>query len=351
MRTKHIICQIVMGLGLATGLGACSDADTKAHEAQKHYPVATVGVSVSSIQNNPFFQGMYRSFETVGQQQQPSLTLILDSANDIQDKQNAQLESMIKQEARALVVNLIDVAMGKEMVQKMCQRKMPIVFIDRSPGSKNLAACESAFLVDGDSAQAGVLQGLQVLKGWKDNPTWDKNRDNTIQYAMLEGIPDHAAALARTKWSVGTMESYPHLSVKVQKVFQDSAFFQEQKAADLVEQWINQPEFASVEVILANNDSMALGAIAALKRHNIQLPVFGIDGSKPALQAMKAGTLAGTVLNDFDTQAKTALRLAANLAAEKPALEGIPFDMSYRVIKVPYQDINHENIDHFLKNQ
>lgn len=346
---KHKLIYLTGLIGIF-GLNACSPNPETTDTSNVPFPQATVGASISSIETNPFFQGMYKSIEAVGKEQ-GNLTLMLDSAANQQDKQNAQLDGMIERGAKALVVNLADVSFGAEMVKKYCDKKIPVVYINRSPAEKSLAACETAYFVDGDAAQAGVLQGLQVLKAWQANPHWDKNKDGVIQYAMIEGLPNHAGAMARTKWSVGTMENYPHLGVAVQKIFQEHGMFQVQATKELMTKWIVQPEFTNVEVILANNDTMALGAVEILQQNNQKIPVFGIDGSKAALTALNSGDIAGTVFNDFDTQSRTAVRMAANLAAGKPVLEGVPYEMEYRVVKVPYQDIHSENMKNFINIQ
>lgn len=346
---KNSLTYGLMMLGLL-GVGACSPDAEKKSAQNVAYPQATIGASVSSIETNPFFQNMYRSMEKVGKEES-SLTLLLDSAANQQDKQNTQLDDMIGRGAKALVVNLADVKFGADMVKKYCDQKIPVVYINRSPEAKALANCDTAYFVDGDAAQAGVLQGLQVLKAWKSNPAWDKNQDGVIQYAMVEGIQGHAGAMARTKWSVGTMENYPNLGMRVEKVFQDYANFQTVAAKELLSKWIAEPHFAKVEVILANNDSMALGVLEALKENNLNVPVFGIDGSKAALEALTAGKLSGTVFNDFDGQSRTAVRMAANLAAGKPVLEGVPHEMEYRIVKIPYQDIHSENMKTFMEIQ
>lgn len=327
-------------------ISSCSNQEKV--ENQINYPSVKIGVTISSIETNPFFQSAYRAYEAEGKEH-PSLNLLLESASNNQDKQNEQIERMLKQGAQALVINIVNVQDAPAVVDRLCERKIPVVFFNRSPGDKSLASCSTAYFVDGDAVQAGVLQGLQVLTKWKEHPEWDKNRDGVIQYAMIEGIPGHAGAIARTKWSVSTMSSYPELSIPVEKVLQDTAMFQTKAAEDLMQKWIEQPEFSKVEVILANNDSMALGAIKILKAHNINIPVFGIDGSPPALAAVKAGDMAGTVFNDAETQAKTSLRMAANLASNRPVLEGTGQEMEYQVVRVPYQNINKENLDKFTK--
>lgn len=80
-------------------------------------------------------------------------------------------------------------------------------------------------------------------------------------------------------------------------------------------QWLE--EFGDqIEVVFANNDDMALGAIdACLAAEMAPLPfVVGVDATPPALEAVAEGTLQGTVLNDAQGQAREMLDLACDLA-------------------------------------
>lgn len=318
-------------------LTACSETtNTSKNEATDVYPTAVVGVTVSNT-TNPFFKSAYDAYEAEGKAHE-GLTLLLDVANDDQAVQYKQYDDMIAKGAKALVINLADVAQGADVVAKYCD-KVGLVFFNRNPGDKVLAGCQNAYFVDGDATQAGVLQGLKVLELWKQNADWDKNKDSKIQYAMLEGIPGHAGAMARTKWAVGTLENYPSLGVPVEKVLQDYAMFNKDRAVELMGTWLQSPDFERVEVILANNDNMALGASQALKEKGITLPIFGIDATVDGLNAVKAGDITATVLNDASAQAKTSLRLAANLASGTDPMAGIDYRMQYKVVQVPYQEV------------
>lgn len=299
-----------------------SDAKTEAVAASTVYPQAQVGMSISSIATNPFFQNMYRVYGEVDAAQN-SLTLELASADNDQEKQNAQLQDMVNKGAKALVVNLADVKQGQQVMDYWCSKNVPVVYFNRSPGEKNLAACATAYFVDGDVMQAAVFQAVHILQQWKAHPEWDKNKDGKIQYAMIMGLPEHEGSDLRTRWVSQTMETYPKLNVKTEKVLADYGLFQSAKTEELMTAWQKQPEFARVEVVIANNDTMALGALNALEKQGVSLPIFGIDGSKAALEAVKQGRMAGTVFNDFEGQAKTSLRMAANLAAGKDVMDGI----------------------------
>lgn len=72
-----------------------------------------------------------------------------------------------------------------------------------------------------------------------------------------------------------------------------------------------------VEMVISNNDEMALGAIAAYKDagyNRQEWPIiFGIDGLEDALEAIQNGTMQGTVYNDKEDQAEEMARLAVDI--------------------------------------
>ena len=71
----------------------------------------------------------------------------------------------------------------------------------------------------------------------------------------------------------------------------------------------------AIEVVFANNDDMALGAIDAFKQAEEDLPlVVGVDATAPALEAVAAGELYGTVRNDGAGIARAMLDLVLALA-------------------------------------
>ncbi|MNN29811.1 D-galactose-binding periplasmic protein precursor [compost metagenome] len=106
--------------------------------------------------------------------------------------------------------------------------------------------------------------------------------------------------------------------------------------------------------MFANNDDMALGAIDALKEAGYftgdkYMPVVGVDATAPALQALKQGTMLGTVLNDSENQGKAAVMLASLLAKGSVIKdEALGFEITDRqYIWIPYQKLTKENATDF----
>ena len=106
-----------------------------------------------------------------------------------------------------------------------------------------------------------------------------------------------------------------------------------------------------IELVLANNDDMALGAIDALRQAGItegsRPAVFGIDGTKEGLQAIVDGTMAGTVYHDKEGQAMTMAKLAAALYDGEDLSSFHLKDWTYCYL--PYQKVTPENLEKFLE--
>ena len=106
----------------------------------------------------------------------------------------------------------------------------------------------------------------------------------------------------------------------------------------------SEPSKNMVELIIANNDEMALGAISALNEAGYNktggkiIPVFGIDATDAARAKIDDGFMAGTVKQDGEGMADAISRIAMNFMNEKSMLDGI--DESVIVdgwrINIPY---------------
>jgi len=99
---------------------------------------------------------------------------------------------------------------------------------------------------------------------------------------------------------------------------------------------------------------MALGAIEALKAagyfsEGMFMPVVGVDATAPAMEALKEGTLLGTVLNDAVNQGGATILLAILLGqGDEPTAENYPYEITDgKYIWVPYQKVTIDNATDF----
>ncbi|WP_313363928.1 substrate-binding domain-containing protein, partial [Mixta calida] len=159
--------------------------------------------------------------------------------------------------------------------------------------------------------------------------------------------PGHPDAEARTKYVIDTLNKD---GIKTQQLAMDTAMWDTAQAKDKVDAWLSGPNANKIEVVIANNDAMAMGAVEALKAHNkTAIPVFGVDALPEALAMVKSGAMAGTVLNDGANQAKATFDLAKNLADGKPAADGTNFKLENKIVRIPYVAVDKENLSQFSK--
>jgi methyl-galactoside transport system substrate-binding protein len=164
---------------------------------------------------------------------------------------------------------------------------------------------------------------------------------------LLKGEPGHPDAEARTSYVIKTLNDQGY---KTQQLQMDTAMWDTAQAKDKMDAWLSGPNADKIEVVIANNDAMAMGAIEALKAHNkASIPVFGVDALPEALALVKSGAMAGTVLNDADNQAKATFDLAKNLAEGKAATDGTQYKIEDKIVRIPYVGIDKDNLSQFVK--
>ncbi|MGM3191971.1 galactose/glucose ABC transporter substrate-binding protein MglB [Dickeya dadantii subsp. dieffenbachiae] len=313
--------------------------------ATAHAADTRIGVTIYKYDDN--FMSMVRKDIEKEAKALGGVELLMNDSQNDQSKQNDQVDVLLAKGVKALAINLVDPAAAAIVVQKAKAADVPVVFFNKEPNAKVLASYDKAYYVGTDSKESGIIQGQLIAKHWKANSSWDLNKDGTIQYALLKGEPGHPDAEARTKYVVDTLTKE---GLKVQQLQMDTAMWDTAMAKDKVDAWMSGPNANKIEVLIANNDAMAMGAVEALKAHNkSSIPVFGVDALPEALSLIKSGALAGTVLNDAENQAKATLDLAKNLALGKPAGEGTNFKIENKVVRVPYVPVDKDNLTQFLK--
>ena len=120
------------------------------------------------------------------------------------------------------------------------------------------------------------------------------------------------------------------------------------QAKDKMDAWLSGPNANKIEVVIANNDAMAMGAVEALKAHNkSSIPVFGVDALPEALALVKSGAMAGTVLNDANNRRKPP-SIWRKPADGKGAADGTNWKIDNKIVRVPYVGVDQSNPAEFI---
>ena len=333
---KKIVALLLMFILVLT---ACADTTTPAaptpapptDDGGQQTPDETPGngadFTVGYIINN--FNDTFQTFiysEMMAYANANGVNVINADAQESTASQLAHVENMIVQGVDALIVVPVDTSAMTPIVNAAQNAGIPLVFVNRNPfaGEEDTMPA-GVYYVGSLEIEAGIMQVQHIgpLLGGEGN------------VAILQGILSNEGAIARTQGNLQVIsEQYPGINV----LAQETAEWQIDQAVNVVENWITV-HGDSLNAILSNNDDMALGAIQALAMAGRDdVLVIGIDGNPNALDAIEAGTLAGSVFQDAAGQGQGSMRLALN------ALNGVEQDS---VLWVPFQLITAENVADF----
>lgn len=268
---------------------------------------------------------------------------IVDSQNS-QPTQNDKVDLFINKKAKALAINPVDRNAAGVIIDKAKAANIPVVFLNREPLPEDMKKWDKVYYVGAKAEQSGIMEGQLVADYFKAHPT----KNGVIRYVMLKGEPGHQDAEMRTKFAIKAIED---AGFKVEKVAEDTAMWDRVKGQEKMAAFL-AAHGDSIDVVIANNDDMALGAIEALKakgyfKDGKFMPVVGVDATAPALKALEEGTLYGTVLNDAVNQGKATFNLADVLAqGQAPSKENTGYTITDgKYVWIDYKKITKENMN------
>lgn len=284
-------------------------------------------------------------------------------AQNVQQTQTQQIEAAIAGGSSLLVVNTVDVATGESVLEKAQNSDTPVIFFNREV-SDAAVDWEKAAFIGTDPDEAGVMQGeilaqALITEEGKLNPDWDKNGDGKINYLMLRADPGNPEADGRTKYSVDVCNEALEkagLNKLNQLAEPFNAEWNKEKAQSTTANWIGnyglpgqEGKNNPIELIIANNDDMALGAIAALQQsswnvadvegNDKKVLVVGVDATAAGVSAIDEGSMYGTVKQDGEAMAKCIAALSKNALEGADFLAGTDYaweSTSVRKIRIPY---------------
>jgi inositol transport system substrate-binding protein len=237
-----------------------------------------------------------------------------DAQSDI-GRQLNQLENFLAQKVDAIIVNPVDTDATPRMTRLATRAGIPLVYVNRLPGDKQLPP-RVAF-VGSDETQSGALQMLEVcrlLHGKGD-------------IVIMMGELTNQSTRQRTQDVYDVINRPECRGIRV--LAKQAANWKRTEAADLMSNWLSAG--VRPQAVVANDDEMAIGAIQSLKQARLlsATVVAGIDATADGLAAMKAGDLKVTVFQNAAGQGSGAIDTALKLAhGEKVAsFVWVPFEL------------------------
>lgn len=244
---------------------------------------------------------------------------------DCQKSQKIQNELLIKtiNKTDVYYINLVDRDSAGSILLKTREKHIPVIFFNREPSQSYIINSNEAYYVGSDSIDAGKKQAeafdLTYKQALNNGIDLDTNKDGIINTVVLKGEENHQDSENRTSNSIARLKelgySLSDVKMYVCNWSNDIAYKYTKKILE---------ENPKVELVLSNNDDMALGMIKYLEEHKLFEPTYsvgecppisivGFDGTVFGQKSIDSGQMLATVLNDAKLQVKVIYDLTNKL--------------------------------------
>ncbi len=245
--------------------------------------------------------------------------IVTDSNYDI-EVQISQVEDFIAQRVDAVILNPVD-ADGLVTAANACEEaKIPLILVNTMISSDNYTA-----YVGSSDEQAGKLAGEHAVA------LADGGAAKAI---ILHGVMGQSTQILRGDGFKKAIQVNPAIELLAEQ----TGNWQRDEAMTLMEDWLMR--FEEIDIVFAENDEMALGAIEAIKADGrTGINVIGVDAIDEAVQAVKDGFMSATVFQDAAGQGSQSVDAAYRI---------VKGEKVEREILIPFITIDASNVNQYF---
>lgn len=293
-RTRNALAAVITGL-MAVSAAGCGENDG---EGDRGF---TVGLLLPSTAVPRWERSDKPLIEKRVKELCADCRVAYANAEDDATNQWQQMNSLITKGARVIILDVVDAGALRSSVQAAHRADIPVVAYDR------LAEGPVSGFVSFDGAQVGRLQGKALLKAMGDSA---KRR----RIVMMNGDP----ASPNTAWYRQGARSVLDDKVTIRKEYANLEWRAENAHSNMSAA-ISDLGPDRIDGVLAANDTIAAGVIAALKSARVSplLPVTGQDADLEAVRRIVKGEQVMTVYKPFKQEADVAASMAVALGRGK----------------------------------
>lgn len=231
---------------------------------------------ITPAQENPFFKA--EADAAKAEAEELGYDTNVASHDDDPNKQSELIDAAISQGAVAIILDNAGADASIGPIQKAEDAGIPVFLIDREINETGIA--KSQIVANNAQGAAAVAE------------EWVQALPDGGNYIELTGKESDTNAGVRSEAFASVISQYPNLV----NVATETANWSQDEAFTKVETLLQRNP--DVQGIIAGNDTMALGAVAAVEAAGLldQIKIAGFDGSPDAVEAIKAGKLVATGL-------------------------------------------------------
>ncbi len=278
---------LALSISMAAIFTGCSKGTTTSSEAAQSKAntsstawVKATGASktiviITPSHSNPFFKTESEAAEAKAKELgYETLTLVHD---DDPTKQAELFDTAISKKAAAIICDNAGADATVVAVKKARDAGIPTFLIDREINQTGVAICQIV-ANNYQGAKIGAEKFVEAM-GEKGN------------YVELTGKESDTNAGVRSKGYHEVVDQYTDMKM----VAQQSANWEQTQAYSKMESIIQANK--DIKGVICGNDTMALGAAAAVKAAGLKgVVIVGLDGSDDARDAIKVGDIVATSL-------------------------------------------------------
>ena len=283
----------------------------------------------SAIEDGDYYEGWAAQLQEQAAAQGASFDV--GYAQNSVETQDAQIKSAVGSGCDVFLCGPVSPETVTEI--KAAAGDTPVVFINNAPDDSALEK-DRYIYVASDEYMAGQYQAEYILERY--------GQKEEINVVVLKGPKDASGAAGRTK---GLKQTLKASGKKIRYVFEDYADWNQDKAQELTAMFLKTGQ--PVDCVVANNDDMALGGLAAFEqagRSTESVLFLGVDASVGGCQAIAEGRMDFTVYQPTAAQITSAVEAAIRLASGRTIsdMEGASEDGKY--ILIPFEKVDRQNV-------
>lgn len=232
--------------------------------------------SVPSL-TSPYFAQMMNGFKTEAKKR--GVTVIEGDDGEFSPaKQTADVEQALRKGINGIILSPSDAEALAPALQEAIDAKIAVITVGRRvPSVKGILNH-----IGSDDVTGGEEQGNLITKMFPDGAT----------ILNLQGERGNIIASDRND---GLHRVLDKAGEKYKIVFEQSAGFQRDKAFSVAEEALGKIQ-TPPQVIVAANDEMAMGALKAVRAHNLKdISIIGFNAAPEALGEIRDGNIAATI--------------------------------------------------------
>ena len=373
MKFKKLSALLLAG-AMCVSIAACSGDTTETTAPEESGAPAETETAGTDLDVTVLYYNYSDAFisnvrnEMDAQWEAMGVTYTNQDGNTNQGTQMDQVTTAIANGTDVLVVNAVEASADETTQAIVAAAKaanIPVIFFNREVSDEVVNSYELAAFVGTDPAEAGHMQGELIGNYLVENyDTVDLNGDGVISYVMFKGQENNPEAEYRTQYSVEDANKILEENGKPALAYYDSAAatqylvdpngsWSAAAAQDYMTTILSAYSEANgnmVELVIANNDDMGLGAITALEtagyntgaEGSTTIPVFTVDGLQGIVDAINAGKATGAVGQSASGLAEAVATLLQNYQETGDLMsntEGMNVDEACAKIRVPYTTV------------